>query len=204
MRFLLKIIKKVVRKVMGLIIPGLNRLRLFTLPNIFKILKGQIVFKGAYPDCQQLTRITGIGHVEIGNKCFFGYKPGGFHRAGAIEIQPRYKDATIRIGNKVATNNNVFICAANYIEIGDDTLIGQYVTITDYEAHGIHPLERRELGEIGSIVIGKNVWIGNNVMILKNSSIGDNSIVAAGAVVTGKFPSNSIIGGVPAKFIKGL
>jgi Serine acetyltransferase len=41
-------------------------------------------------------------------------------------------------------------------------------------------------------------------MILKNTKIGDNSIVAAGAVVSGNFPDNVIIGGVPAKIMKYL
>ena len=50
--------------------------------------------------------------------------------------------------------------------------------------------------------IGGNVWIGNNVIILKNSSIGDNSIIAAGAVVSGSFHANVVIGGVPAITIK--
>ena len=54
------------------------------------------------------------------------------------------------------------------------------------------------------VVIDENVWIGNNVMILKNSEIGKNSIVAAGAVVSGVFPPNVIIGGVPAKVIKEI
>lgn len=83
-------------------------------------------------------------------------------------------------------------------------MIGESVTITDHEAHGIAPDHRMELGEIGEVIIGENVWIGNNVMILKNSSIGDNSIVAAGAIVSGNFPSNVIIGGIPAKVIRQL
>ena len=74
----------------------------------------------------------------------------------------------------------------------------------DHEAHGISPLERRQLGEIGKVIIGKNVWIGNNVTILKNSEVGENSIVATGAVVAGFFPSNVIIGGVPAKIIRNI
>ena len=74
----------------------------------------------------------------------------------------------------------------------------------DFEAHGIKASERRELGEIGKVSIGKNVWIGNNVTILKNTEIGENTIVAAGAVVSGTFPSNVIIGGVPAKIIRKL
>jgi acetyltransferase-like isoleucine patch superfamily enzyme len=96
------------------------------------------------------------------------------------------------------------LCSANYIEIGDDTLIGQYVTIMDHEAHGIDPDKRRQIGGIGQVIIGKNVWLGNNVTILKNTEIGDNSIVATGAVVSGKFPTNVIIGGVPAKIIKAI
>ena len=156
------------------------------------------------PLCNQRTKVTGEGKIEIGAGCIFGYKLGGFHRGGMIELQPRYTNSLIRIGNNVATNNNIFICAANYIEVGNDVLLGQNVTIMDHEAHGIHPGKRREPGEIGKVVIDENVWIGNNVMILKNSEIGKNSIVAAGAVVSGVFPPNVIIGGVPAKVIKEI
>lgn len=173
---------------------------LFILPNISGILRGKIIYK-RIAMVQQLTICRGEGLVEIGVNCSFGYKLGGFNRGGAVELQARYKNAKIIIANNVATNNNVMLLAANYIEIGEDTLIGQYVTIMDHEAHGIDPLKRRKIGKIGKVIIGKNTWIGNNVVILKNSEIGDNTIVATGAVVSGKFPSNVIIGGVPAKII---
>ena len=52
------------------------------------------------------------------------------------------------------------------------------------------------------IKIGNDCWIGAKVTILDGTVIGDHSIVAAGAVVTGKFPPYSIMGGVPAKIIK--
>lgn len=142
--------------------------------------------------------------VEFGKGCSFGYKMGGFHKGGSIEFQARYENSRIKIGNNIWTNNNIMICSVNYIEIGDETLIGQYVTIMDFEAHGIQPDRRRQIGEIGKVIIGKNTWLGNNVIILKNSEIGDNSIVASGAVVSGKFPANVIIGGVPARIIKKL
>ncbi len=174
----------------------------FILPNLLKIINRQVEIKGNYPICDQLTKVTGQGNVMFADNCIFGYKLGGFHRGGVIEFQARYKSSKINIGNNIATNNNVFFCAANYIEIGDDTLIGQYVTIMDHEAHDLHPSKRRQIGQIGSVIIGKNVWIGNNVVILKNSIIGDNTIVASGAIVSGKFQENLIIGGVPAKIIK--
>jgi acetyltransferase-like isoleucine patch superfamily enzyme len=179
------------------------RLVNFYLPNFKKINSNHVLYKNV-PSCQQYTKITGLGKVEIGKNCSFGYKLGGFNKGGHIEIQPRLPSAKIKIGDNVATNNNIFICAANNIEIGKNTLIGQNVTIMDFEAHGIAPDQRRKMGKIGQVILGENIWIGNNVTILKNSSIGDNSIVAAGAVVTGHFPANVIIGGVPARTIKQL
>ena len=52
------------------------------------------------------------------------------------------------------------------------------------------------------IVIEEDVWCGANVTIMKGVTIGRGSIVAAGAVVTKSCSPYSIIGGVPAKFIK--
>jgi acetyltransferase-like isoleucine patch superfamily enzyme len=176
----------------------------FIIPNLKPILLKRIKLCGERPVCNQKTVVTGLGVVEIGNKCILGFKSGGFHRGGCIEFQPRTDNSKIIIGNNIAANNNIFICAANFIEIGDNSLIGQNVTIMDFEAHGISPEKRNAIGTIGKVIIGKNVWIGNNVTILKNSEIGDNSIVATGAVVNGKFPSNVIIGGLPARIIKEL
>lgn len=181
-----------------------HQLMNFVFPNFGKLIHNKHISLIDWPQFAQMTLISGAGNVKIGRNCSFGYKLGGFHRKGCIELQPRYVDSIIIIGDNIATNNNVMLCAANYIEIGDNTLIGQNVTIMDYEAHGINPDKRREIGEIGQVIIGRNVWIGNNVTILKNTVIGENTIVAAGAVVSGKFPSNVIIGGVPAKVIKNL
>lgn len=175
----------------------------FILPNFRIIITKRIIYS-EMPVCNQKLLVTGLGKVEIGAKCTFGYKLGGRYFNGLVELQPIFPDSKIIIGNDIFTNNNLFISAGNLIKIGDDTLIGQGVTIIDMEAHGIDPTKRRQIGEIGKVIIGRNVWLGNNVTILKNSEIGDNTIVAAGAVVAGKFPTNTIIGGVPAKVIREI
>lgn len=175
----------------------------FVLPNCKAILLKKVNLPPML-NIQQIVLCTGSGKVYIGEKCSLGFKLGGFWRHGSIELQARYKTSTVIIGSRIATNNNIFICAANYIEIGNDTLIGQNVTIMDFEAHGIQPEYRRKLGMVGKVIIKENCWIGNNVTILKNSEIGKNCIVAAGAVVSGRFPDNVIIGGVPAKIIKSI
>lgn len=173
-------------------------------PNRSAITNNRIILKGNAPSCNQHTIVSGMGKLTLGNKCEFGYKLGGRFKNGCIEIQPRYKNAEIIFADKVFTNNNMFICAANSVKIGHSTVIGEGVTIMDHEAHGIEPDKRSQIGEIGEINIGNNVWIGNNVIILKNSFIGDNTIVAAGAVVSGIFSANLVIGGIPAKVIRQL
>jgi acetyltransferase-like isoleucine patch superfamily enzyme len=54
------------------------------------------------------------------------------------------------------------------------------------------------------VIIEDNVWIGEGAAIMPNVTIGSNSIIGANSVVTHSFPSNSVIGGIPAKLIKTL
>lgn len=56
----------------------------------------------------------------------------------------------------------------------------------------------------GLIEIGSNVIVSDRTTILSGAVISTNSIVAAGSIVTGRFNENSILGGVPAKFIKSI
>ena len=84
-------------------------------------------------------------------------------------------------------------------------LIGNYVSIHS-ENHCYSDTTRpiREQGVFykGGITIGNDCWIGAKATILDGTKIGNGCIVAAGAVVSGIFPENAIIGGVPAKVIK--
>lgn len=109
------------------------------------------------------------------------------------------------VGNNVGLGSHGhYGSGAGLLEIGDNTIFGNYVSIHP-ENHNFADLDIPILlqGVTGKgIKIGTDCWIGAKVTILDGTVIGDHSIVAAGAVVTGKFPPYSIIGGVPAKIIK--
>lgn len=52
------------------------------------------------------------------------------------------------------------------------------------------------------VEIGNDVWISDNVLIMDGVKVGNGAIIAAGAVVTKDVDPYTIVGGVPAKFIK--
>jgi len=56
----------------------------------------------------------------------------------------------------------------------------------------------------GRITVRDNCFIGFGAIILPGVSIGPNSVVAAGAVVTGDVPPNTVAGGVPARVLMTL
>lgn len=109
---------------------------------------------------------------------------------------------SISIGKYVFINFDCTFLALGGITIEDDVLIGPKVSLIT-ESHPLHPQDRKGLtGK--SIHIKRNAWIGANATILPGVTIGENAIVAAGAVVSKDVPDNTIVGGVPAKFIKTI
>jgi hypothetical protein len=108
------------------------------------------------------------------------------------------------VGDNVGLGEKCHYGCAGGVEIGDNTIVGIYVTMHS-ENHNFSdvmtPIRLQGVSHKG-IKIGKNCWIGAKSTILDGTILGDGCVVAAGAVVTGAFPSNCIIGGVPARIIK--
>lgn len=86
------------------------------------------------------------------------------------------------------------------ITIGNGVFIGPKVNLITLN-HDLNPANRSAT-IAKPIVIKDNVWIGINATILQGVTVGENAIIAAGAVVTKDVPSNTIVGGNPAKIIK--
>ena len=99
--------------------------------------------------------------------------------------------SSLYIEKNVFINRNTIIAVRKSVHISEGVTIGPNVCIYDHD----HARRKDEgVGYIlGSIVIGKNVWIGAGVIITKGVTIGENAIVAAGAIVTKDVPPNTVL-----------
>lgn len=92
------------------------------------------------------------------------------------------------------------------VVIGRFVMMGPEVVIyTQNHRHekGV-PFCEQGFEDYAPVSIGDNVWIGRRVMFMPGSSVGSNVVIGAGAVVTGNFGDDVIIGGVPAKVIRKM
>ncbi|MCM1115031.1 MAG: sugar O-acetyltransferase [Clostridium sp.] len=117
---------------------------------------------------------------------------------------PFYTDCgkNIHLGKNVFINSSCHFQDQGGIYIGDNVLIGHCVTLATLN-HMQSPKDRGSMIP-KAIHIGNDVWIGANATILQGVTIGDGAIIAAGAVVSKDVAANTIVGGVPAKFIKNI
>lgn len=112
----------------------------------------------------------------------------------------------ITIGSNSAIGEYSYFGASGGIKIGNDVIMGQFISFHSENHNFDHSsqLIRNQGVTSKGICLGNNIWVGAKVTFLDGCSVGDNSVVAAGAVVNGNFPPNSVIGGVPAKLIKSI
>jgi acetyltransferase-like isoleucine patch superfamily enzyme len=190
--------------------------KLFVPPSFFYL---GILFKEGYATSRQKKRFGKFGkgsklspnmmlihpnYASVGKNCEFAPHV-------IIEMNKISNNSPIlKIGNNCSFGEFTHITCCNNIMIGNGTLTGRFVLITD-NAHGnsskdeigIPPLERTNFSR-GGIKIGENVWIGDKVTILPNVEIGDNAIIGANSVVTHNIPSNVVVVGCPTKIVKYL
>jgi serine acetyltransferase len=118
-------------------------------------------------------------------------------RSGFIPVplmRPFYQALGARLG--VNTYSSGIILDPPFIEIGDNTLIGQYALIVP------HVIENDKLAHY-PVRIGNNVTVGAHSVVLAGVTIGDGALVATGAVVKKgtRIGAGEVWGGVPAKLL---
>lgn len=112
-------------------------------------------------------------------------------------------DGVIRLGRDVRVNAGTFIVAYAEVSVGDDALIGEYVSIRDAD-HGLAPerLIRQQGHAAAPVHIGAGAWIGRGAVILRGVTIGAGAVVAANSVVTRDVRPMAIVAGAPARELR--
>jgi len=183
-------------------------LRLRTLKRVFvspstvikassylKFGKGLMIARGCYIDA------LGKEGIVCGDRVSFG-----LNTTMIVTGSLKTLGKGIKIGNNVGLGTCGHYGGAGGVEIGDDTIIGNYVSIHPENHVFSNPdIAIRFQGVTHKgIKIGRGCWIGAKSTILDGTIIGDGCVVAAGAVVSGVFPEHVVIGGVPAKILKEI
>ena len=162
-----------------------HTIRLFLYRYLFRV---QIVKDSSI---HWLARFNLPSGIEIGNNTIIGndaFLDGRFYRTwtkGENKLQSYVRDFVspkkrpLRIGNNVSIAGEVRIYTMQHdIDSADFAAVGAPVVIEDY------------------------VVIGTRVTILPGVTIGKGAVVASGAVVTKDVAPYSIVGGVPAIYIR--
>lgn len=99
-------------------------------------------------------------------------------------------DGLLDIGNHCFFNTGSSITCVDSVVIGDNCKFGNNLVIVDHD----HNFRSNNPEFVSApIKIGNNVWCGADVVILKGAVVGDNCVIAAGTVVRGIIPDNTIL-----------
>ena len=196
----------------------------FIYRNIFSFIRGFIYFKkgktligvGSNVTIKCTSKFIFGGNAMIHDNCYVdAYSKNGITFGKNISVGKNthiecsgsihHKGKGLVIGDNVGIGSFGFLGCAGGIEIGNDTIMGNFVSFHS-ENHNFSelsiPIRLQGVSHKG-IKVHNNCWIGSKVTILDGVNIEEGCIIAAGAVVkAGNYKKNGIYGGVPAKFIK--
>lgn len=114
------------------------------------------------------------------------------------------RKGTVEVGDDVFIGSyaNLAVC---HLKIGNYVMFGPRVGVVGgdhaYEEVGV-PIRFAGRGNELPVIIEDDVWVGYNATIMQGVTIGEGAIVAACSLVTKNVAPYTIVGGVPAKFIK--
>ena len=106
------------------------------------------------------------------------------------------------IGDNVSVNG-IMVQGCGKTIIGNYCRIGvEFLVLTSSHNYESDKIPYGDGETPRDVVVGDCCWIGSRVTLLPGTELGEGCIVQAGAVVHGKFPPGSILGGNPAKVFK--
>jgi acetyltransferase-like isoleucine patch superfamily enzyme len=161
---------------------------------------------GAFGDRSALIFPTialfGQERIEIGEGTIIG--PLSSLSAGMPFKDRQTGPPIVTIGDRCSLGKGIGIVGHERIVLEDDIWTGHYVYITD-QNHGYEDLEvpiGTQMWRNAPVRVGAGSWLGHGSVVLPGADIGRHVVVAAGAVVGGTIPDNSVVGGVPGRVLR--
>ena len=162
-----------------------------------------LYFRAAYPEielpfCASIDRgailsATDGGVITVGKNVSFCRHSQVIARGGKITI-----------GDNVHLGSGSIIVSHCSVQIGQNTLIAEYVVVRDQD-HSVVSRPIRSAGfHTGAIAIGEDCWLGAKATVLRGSTIGNGAVIGAHSLVRGNVPPNTLAVGCPATVIRKL
>jgi acetyltransferase-like isoleucine patch superfamily enzyme len=110
------------------------------------------------------------------------------------------------LGSNISINRGAYIDAEGGVTIGNNVSIahGSSILSSNHQWSDDKLPIRDNSEKNAPVYISDNVWIGCGCRIMAGVTIEKRTIVAAGAVVTKDVTEGTLVGGVPARFIKDI
>ncbi len=156
--------------------------------------------------------ITVGDNVSIGDGCtLIARGEKGITLSDGVRLQHRVyldterrEEGYIQIGKGVYIGTGTTLFGHRGLEIGDDCLLAQNITLTPYSHIFDDPnnIIYSQGGHCEKVTIGRDVYIGMRAAVMYSGNIGEGSVIGAGSVVVKPIPPYSVAVGAPAKVIK--
>lgn len=113
----------------------------------------------------------------------------------------------VNIASSACINNALLNVQSGRIVIEEDVSFGHNVSLLT-GTHSTSALGRARMNAVPAegrdITISRGAWVASNATIIGPAFIGRHAVVAAGAVVTGNVPQNTIVAGIPARPLRRI
>jgi len=150
----------------------------------------------------RLYLLTLVGYVPSHRfrRCVYRCFGVTIARSSALHWRARFfAPEQLAVGEHCSIGNDAFFDAREGIRIGACVNIASEVRIYTRQ-HDIDDPDFREIG--GPVAIHDYAYIGTRVTILPGVTVAEGAVVASGAVVTKDVAAYTLVGGVPAEFIR--
>lgn len=106
------------------------------------------------------------------------------------------------VGDNVYIAHNCWLNGTGGIDIESNVVVGPYSVIVTTEHLFIDGVVSNNESIAAPIKIGYGSWLASHVVISSGTVVGKGCLIAANSVVTKSVKQYTMVGGVPAKYIK--